>query len=115
MSKTIIEGRDIGFAPAPEKTCTDYACPFHGNLSVRGKVLEGIVVNDVTGATVTVERNMLILDRKYKRYLKKYSKISAHKTPCIDVKKGDKVKIGECRKISKTIAFVVLEVIESVN
>lgn len=113
MSKSTNEGRHIGVASPPEKTCTDYACPFHGNLSVRGKILEGTVVNDVTGATVTVERSMLVLDHKYKRYLKKFSKISAHKTPCLDVAKGDKVRIGECRKISKTIAFVVLEKIES--
>lgn len=115
MSNSISEGRDIGYASPPERTCTDYACPFHGSLSVRGKVLEGTVVNDVTGATVNVERSMLILDRKYKRYFKKYSKISAHKTPCIDIVKGDKVRIGECRKISKTIAFVVLEKLETEN
>ena len=113
MSKTVSEGRDIGFASAPEKTCTDEACPFHGNLSVRGKVLEGIVVNEVTGATVVIERAMLILDRKYKRYSKQFSKISAHKTPCMDVQKGDKVKIGECRKLSKTIAFVVIQKIQN--
>jgi len=111
MSKTV--SRDIGVAPAPDKTCTDYACPFHGSLSVRGKIIEGIVVNDANNATVTVEKAMLTLDRKYKRYFKQYSKISAHKTPCIEVKKGDKVRIGECRKIAKTVAFVVIEKLDS--
>ncbi len=81
MSKTISQSRDIGFAQAPEKTCTDYACPFHGNLSVRGKVLEGVVVNDANAATVTIQREILVLDHKYKRYLRKYSKTSAHRTP----------------------------------
>ena len=115
MSKAISQGRNIGYAQAPEKTCTDYACPFHGSLSVRGKVLEGVVVNDANNATVTIEREMLVLDHKYKRYFRKYSKISAHKTPCLEVKKGDKIRIGECRKIAKSVFFVVLEKLESGN
>lgn len=109
MSKQSSQSRSIGYAPAPERTCTDYACPFHGSLSVRGKVIEGVVVNDVNAATVTIEREILVLDHKYKRYLRKYSKTSAHRTPCLDVKKGDKVRIGECRKIAKSVSFVVIE------
>jgi len=27
----------------------------------------------------------------------------------LDVKKGDKVRIGECRKIAKSVSFVVIE------
>ena len=109
MSKTQSQGRNIGFAAAPEKVCDDYACPFHGSLSVRGKVLEGMVINDANAATVTLEREILVLDRKYKRYFRKFSKISAHRTPCIDVKNGDRVRVGECRKIAKSVSFVVIE------
>lgn len=109
MSKPISQGRNIGYAPAPDKTCNDPACPFHGSLSVRGKVLEGMVVNDANSATVTIEREILVLDRKYKRYFRKFSKISAHKTPCIDAKKGDRIRIGETRKVAKNISFVVIE------
>ena len=29
---------------------------------------------------------------------------------CIDVKEGDEVKIAECRPLSKTVSFVVIEV-----
>ena len=39
----------------------------------------------------------------------KFSKISAHKTPCIDAKKGDRIRIGETRKVAKNISFVVIE------
>ena len=109
MSKAISQGRNIGYAPAPEKTCTDPACPFHGILSVRGKIMEGVVVNDANTATVSIERELLVLDHKYKRYFRKFSKISAHRTPCIDVKKGDKIRIGETRKIAKHVYFVVIE------
>ena len=115
MSKAISEGRNIGYAPAPEKSCTDPACPFHGLLSVRGKILEGIVVDDANQATVSISREMLVLDRKYKRYFRKYSKISAHRTPCIEVKKGDKIRIGETRKIAKHVYFVVIENLGSAN
>ncbi|MHA2363375.1 MAG: 30S ribosomal protein S17 [Candidatus Hodarchaeales archaeon] len=108
-------GRDIGFAPAPTETCEDENCPFHGTLAVRGKVLEGTVVNDENGVSITVERSLLVQDKKYKRYFRKFSRIAAHNPPCIDAKAGDRVRIGECRKISKTIAFVVIEKILKID
>jgi len=37
------------------------------------------------------------------------SRITAHNPPCIGAKTGDKVKIAECRPISKTKSFVVVE------
>ena len=112
MSKAA-EGRDIGFASPPETTCTDEHCPFHGSLSVRGKSLEGTIVKDQNGVSVTVERGLLVLDKKYKRYYRRFSRIAAHNPPCIGAKAGDRVRIGECRKISKTIAFVVIEKLDT--
>ena len=41
-------GRDIGIdVPMPPKPCTDGKCPFHGRLSVRGQMVEGI--SDLSG------------------------------------------------------------------
>jgi hypothetical protein len=38
--------RDIGLnVKPPESKCSDINCPFHGNLSVRGQVFIGKVVN----------------------------------------------------------------------
>jgi small subunit ribosomal protein S17 len=34
----------------------------------------------------------------------------AHNPPCINAKEGDVVKIAECRPLSKTKKFVVIEV-----
>jgi small subunit ribosomal protein S17 len=48
--------------------------------------------------------------RKYKRYEKRSSKIHAHNSPCIQAKVGDMVKIAECRPLSKSTTFVVVEV-----
>ncbi|MFH0986481.1 MAG: 30S ribosomal protein S17 [Candidatus Micrarchaeota archaeon] len=89
--------------------CADKNCPVHGSLSVRGNTFEGIVVSDKPKNTVIVKREYLHYVPKYERYERRRSKINAHKPGCMEVKTGDKVKIGECRKISKTKAFVVIE------
>ena len=81
--------------------CKDRNCPFHGNLKTRGRIFKGVVV----------KRDLLEYIPKYERYAKKSSKISAHNPPCINAKTGDTVKIAECRPISKTKSFVVIEVI----
>ncbi|MCK5342878.1 MAG: 30S ribosomal protein S17 [Candidatus Heimdallarchaeota archaeon] len=104
--------RQIGIAPLPKRTCDDNNCPFHGTLSVRGRVIETDVIADRMDKTVTVERSKLELNRKYKRYGRSRTRMHAHNPPCIDVKTGDRVRIGECRPISKTVSFVVIEKIE---
>lgn len=93
----------------PEEECDDPNCPFHGTLAVRGRVLEGEVVSAKMDKTVVVEREHAEKIPKYERYEKRSSGILAHNPPCIDAQQGDKVKVGECRKLSKQKAFVVLE------
>jgi len=93
----------------PEKKCNDPKCPFHGTLRVRGKLLTGVVVSDKMHRTVTVLREYLVYIPKYKRYERRRSKIHAHNPPCINAKKGDRVKIMECRKLAKSVSFVVIE------
>ncbi len=92
--------------------CEDKNCPKHGDLKVRGAVIEGIVVSDKPKNTVIVEKQYLYFISKYDRYERRKTKVNAHKPPCMDIKVGDKVKIGECRKISKTKSFVVIEKVE---
>lgn len=96
--------------PEPKSECNDPNCPFHGSLPVRGQVLEGIVTNDKAERTITVERSFYKFIRKYERYEKRKSRIKAHKPDCIDLEVGDAVKIAECRPLSKTKHFVVVEV-----
>jgi small subunit ribosomal protein S17 len=93
----------------PKKSCTDANCPFHGELSVRGRVLEGTVASAKMDKTVVVERDYLYYVPKFKRYERRHSRISSHNPPCIDAKEGDKVVIAECRPVSKTVSFVVVE------
>jgi small subunit ribosomal protein S17 len=102
--------RDIGLDVIPPKDeCSDANCPFHGSLSVRGLVLEGEVVSNKMERTVVVQREYSRKIRKYERYEKRRSRIHAHNPPCIDAKVGEMVKIAECRPLSKTKKFVVIE------
>ena len=93
----------------PKEECTDVNCPFHGTLPVRGQVITGKVVSDRMMGTIVVERGYMHYVRKYKRYEKRSSKFHAHNPPCIHAKVGDTVKIAECRPLSKTTKFVVVE------
>ena len=105
MAKSV--GLDV---PAPKAECQDVNCPFHGSLPVRGQVITGKVVSDRMMGTVVVEREYLHYIRKYNRYEKRSSRIHAHNPPCLQAKAGDSVTIAECRPLSKTKSFVVVEV-----
>ncbi len=96
----------------PLKTCNDRNCPFHGSLRLRGRVLEGIIVSSKMDKTVIVRRDYLKYISKFKRYEWRHSHIPAHKPPCINASENDHVKIAECRPVSKTVEFVVVEKVE---
>jgi small subunit ribosomal protein S17 len=93
----------------PARECEDSNCPFHGTLSARGRVLEGVVVSDRMEKSVIVNIEYIKFYPKYERYARMNSRIPSHNPACIDAKMGDKVKIAECRPISKTKAFVIVE------
>lgn len=78
-------------------------------MKIRGVILTGTVYKKKMPKTVIVRREYLHYIRKYKRYERRRSSIPAHLPECIDVSEGDKVKIAECRPLSKTVSFVVLE------
>jgi len=98
----------IGTKP-PQKTCEDPNCPYHGTLPVRGKILDGTVVSTKMGNTITVERGHFHYTKKYMRYERRKSRILAHNPPCLELKEGDRVRIVECRPISKEVSFVAIE------
>jgi len=104
--------RNIGLdVKPPSKECTDVFCPFHGTLPVRGQVITGNVVSDRMEGSVVVGREYLHYVKKFNRYEKRSSGIHAHNPPCINAREGDRVKIAECRPISKTKHYVVVEVL----
>jgi small subunit ribosomal protein S17 len=96
----------------PKKSCDDRNCPFHGSLPVRGRIFEGSVATAKMDKTVIVKRDYLHYIPKYMRYERRHSRLPSHNPPCIDVKEGDRVIIAECRPVSKTVSFVVVEKLE---
>jgi small subunit ribosomal protein S17 len=98
---------------SPKKTCEDTNCPFHGELPVRGRVFEGVVVSAKMDKTVVVERDYLSYVSKFMRYERRRSRIPSHNPPCIGAREGDHVMIAETRPISKTVSFVVVERLEA--
>ncbi len=97
----------------PDKQCDDPNCPFHGSLSIRGRILEGTVISAKMNKTVVVQRDYLKYVPKYKRYERRRSHIPAHNPPCVDAADNSRVKIAECRPVSKTVSFVVVEKVET--
>jgi len=93
--------------------CNDVNCPEHGTLATRGMVLEGTVVSAKMQKTLIVQRDYYIKVKKYQRYRRSRSRIPAHNPPCINAKEGDKVRIMECRKLGRTVNFVVVEKLAS--
>ena len=84
--------------------------PFNGSLSIRGKIFEGIVINAKAKGTVVIERESLIEFSKFKRFGRSKNKIHAHVPSNLDIQEGDYVVAAECRPISKSVSFVVVEV-----
>jgi len=96
----------------PQRECNDPKCPWHGHLKVRGITLKGVVVKKKMQKAVVIRHEYLHYIPKYMRYERRKKNIHARLPPCIDVKEGDEVVIGETRPLAKTIAFVVLGVVK---
>ena len=104
------QARNIGInVQPPKETCADKNCPFHGRLPVRGQVITGVVSSNKMDHSIVVKREYTHYIPKYERYEKRTSYYPAHCAPCMDIALGDKVRIAECRPISKTISFVAIE------
>ena len=105
-----MKARNIGMDAIPPKNeCQDNKCPFHGGLSIRGNILQGKVVSTKARKTAIIKREFLHYLPKYERYERRHSKINAYNPDCIAAKEGDMVTIAECRPLSKTKHFVVVE------
>ncbi|EPQ15990.1 40S ribosomal protein S11 [Myotis brandtii] len=96
---------------AIEGTYIDKKCPFTGNVSIRGRILSGVVTKMKMQRTIVIRRDYLHYIRKYNRFEKRHKNMSVHLSPCFrDVQIGDIVTVGECRPLSKTVRFNVLKV-----
>jgi small subunit ribosomal protein S17 len=92
-----------------KKTCDDKNCPIHGQVSIRGKLFEGIVTKKKTAKTAHIQREEKKFIPKYERYVTLLHKKTVHCPECMDISVGDIVLCGETRKISKTKSFVIMK------
>jgi small subunit ribosomal protein S11e len=80
-------------------------------VSIRGRILTGTVRSAKMNRTIIIRRDYLHYIRKYQRYEKRHKNVPVHMSPAFRVKEGDKVVVGQCRPLSKTVRFNVLKVI----
>jgi len=108
------QAKNVGLeVKAPSRQCEDPNCPFHGSLKIRGKLLTGRVVSVSAKNLAVVQRESTQFNKKYLRYFKKRHKLHAHLSSCFDLKLGDTATVAECRPISKTVSFVVVDRVRS--
>ena len=103
---------DIGIDVTPPKRAPapgDQKNPFNGSLRVRGSIIVGTVVSAKMQHTAIVEKQHQRTVEKYERIERRTRRYAAHIPSNIDVHNGDEVVIAECRPLSKTVAFVVVE------
>ena len=72
----------------------------------------GMVVSTKMRHTATVRVDYVKRVPKYERLEKRRSKIHAHVPYCMHVEEGDIVEISSCRKLSKTVSFVVTKILK---
>jgi small subunit ribosomal protein S17 len=105
-----IKPRNIGVEVVPPtEVCQDPDCPFHGTLAVRGQIINAIVINSRMDKTAIVQREIKRYIPKFERYEKRTHKYAVHNPKCVNAQRGDMVRIMECRPLSKSKSFVVIE------
>ena len=92
----------------PTTDCDDHHCPFHGQISIRGKLIQAKLIKTKARRTAVLRIEFFHYVKKYMRYEKRRRNIIAHISPCLNVNDNDSVTIGECRPLSKNVSFVVL-------
>ena len=105
--------RNIGIKvpiPKDEADESDQKNPFNGTLSVRGKLFQGKVVKAKAKDTIVIQKEIPTYFKKFKRYARSKNSIHAHVPSNIVVKEGDIGVAAECRPLSKSVSFVVVEV-----
>jgi small subunit ribosomal protein S17 len=75
------------------------------------KEFVGIVKSDKMHKTIVVAVETTALHPLYKKYVKRIKKVKAH-DETNDAKTGDRVRVVECRPISKEKCWKLAEIIE---
>lgn len=94
--------------------CNDRNCNIHGSLKTRGRMFEGTVVKKFP-KRIVIEFERRVYVRKYERYAKKKGRMHARLPLCMEseINLGDRIRIRECRPLSKIVHSAVIEKINS--
>lgn len=76
----------------------------------RRKTVDGVVVSDRMDRTITVVVERLEMHRRYKKYIRRRTKMKAHDEKG-EARTGDLVRIAETRPLSKTKRWRLVEVL----
>ena len=85
--------------------------PVKGHAKSRKKEFAGYVKSDKMDKTIVVAIETLTLHPLYKKYVKRVKKVKAHDGKN-DAKTGDRVRVIECRPISKEKCWKLVEILE---
>ena len=96
---------------AVEGKYIDRKCPFTGDVSIRGRMMRATVRSTKMKRSIVIRRNYLHFINKYQRYMKRHKNFTVHCSPCFEPAVGDEVVVGQCRPLSKTVRYNVLQVI----
>jgi len=110
----MVKSIGLGFktpSDAKDGIYIDKKCPWAGTVSIRGKLLRGTVVSTKMKRTIVIRRDYLHYIKKYNRYEKRHKNVSAHVSPAFKLNLGDSVIVGQCRPLSKTVRFNVVQVV----
>ncbi|HRU06487.1 MAG TPA: 30S ribosomal protein S17 [Candidatus Brocadiia bacterium] len=72
----------------------------------------GVVTSDKMAKTIVVESVRMTAHPKFGKYIKRVTKYRAHDENG-EAHAGDRVELGECRRLSKTKAWRLLRVLEA--
>ncbi len=65
--------------------------------------------------TIIIRREYLHFIPKYARYEKRHTNLAAHVSPAFRVSEGDRVIVGQCRPLSKTVRATRIEGLSCAN
>lgn len=80
----------------------------------QGRTVQGVVVSNKMDKTITVRVERKVKHPLYGKIIKRSTKFHAHdpKGECVE---GEQVIIGECRPISKTKSWILVERLEKIG
>lgn len=76
------------------------------------RTLQGVVVSDKMDKTITVEIERLVKHPLYGKVMRRRSKLHAH-DEANTAKQGDTVRITECRPISRSKSWRLVDIVTS--